>query len=38
MTLENDDKTYTTSETLAICQKEQNPFRVRLSSPHSEPL
>jgi UV DNA damage endonuclease len=26
MTLENDDKTYTTSETLAICQKEQIPF------------
>ncbi|PGM98512.1 UV DNA damage repair endonuclease UvsE [Bacillus cereus] len=26
MTLENDDKTYTTSETLAICQKENIPF------------
>ncbi|MED1411628.1 MULTISPECIES: UV DNA damage repair endonuclease UvsE [Bacillus] len=26
MTLENDDKTYTTSETLAICQKETIPF------------
>jgi UV DNA damage endonuclease len=26
MTLENDDKTYTTSETLAICQKEKIPF------------
>jgi len=26
MTLENDDKTYTTSETLAICQKEQIPL------------
>lgn len=26
MTLENDDKTYTTSETLTICQKEKIPF------------
>jgi len=26
MTLENDDKTYTTNETLAICQKEGIPF------------
>lgn len=26
MTLENDDKTYTTSETLSVCQKEQIPF------------
>ncbi|MFX3622661.1 MAG: UV DNA damage repair endonuclease UvsE [Ectobacillus sp.] len=26
MTLENDDKTYTADETLAICQKEQIPF------------
>ncbi|MDQ0232179.1 UV DNA damage repair endonuclease UvsE [Metabacillus malikii] len=26
MTLENDDKTYTTSETLAICQKEKIPL------------
>lgn len=26
MTLENDDKTYTTSETLSICQKENIPF------------
>ncbi|MBC6976203.1 UV DNA damage repair endonuclease UvsE [Bacillus sp. Xin] len=26
MTLENDDKTYTASETLAICQKEKIPF------------
>ncbi|MGE6366231.1 UV DNA damage repair endonuclease UvsE [Bacillus paramycoides] len=26
MTLENDDKTYTTPETLAICQKETIPF------------
>ncbi|WP_078432035.1 UV DNA damage repair endonuclease UvsE [Metabacillus halosaccharovorans] len=26
MTLENDDKTYTTSETLAICQKEHIPL------------
>ncbi len=26
MTLENDDKTYTTAETLSICQKENIPF------------
>ncbi|PFK46585.1 UV damage endonuclease UvsE [Bacillus cereus] len=26
MTLENDDKTYTTSETLAVCQQERIPF------------
>lgn len=26
MTLENDDKTYTASETLAVCEKEQIPF------------
>ncbi|PEA79082.1 UV damage endonuclease UvsE [Bacillus wiedmannii] len=26
MTLENDDKTYTTAETLSICQKEKIPF------------
>ncbi|WP_342044757.1 UV DNA damage repair endonuclease UvsE [Bacillus sp. OTU530] len=26
MTLENDDKTYTTEETLAVCQKEQIPL------------
>ncbi|MGM9985897.1 MAG: UV DNA damage repair endonuclease UvsE [Bacillaceae bacterium] len=26
MTLENDDKTYTAAETLAICQKEKMPF------------
>ncbi|WP_369901692.1 UV DNA damage repair endonuclease UvsE [Bacillus manliponensis] len=26
MTLENDDKTYTTSETLSVCQKEKIPF------------
>ena len=42
MTLENDDKTYTASETLQVCQKENIPFvfdyHHHLANPSEEPL
>ncbi|HEK9100961.1 UV DNA damage repair endonuclease UvsE [Bacillus pfraonensis] len=42
MTLENDDKTYTASETLAVCNQEQIPFvfdyHHHMANPCGEPL
>ncbi|MGO4889116.1 UV DNA damage repair endonuclease UvsE [Anaerobacillus sp. MEB173] len=42
MTLENDDKTYTAEETLAICQKEKIPlvfdYHHHLANPSEKPL